>query len=37
MTATGMPLGLLVHFGHYPNIEHELFANRRLSRISRVS
>jgi GxxExxY protein len=30
LKATGMQLGLLVNFGHYPKIEHERFVNQRL-------
>lgn len=37
LKATGKQLGLLVNFGHYPQIEHERFVNQSLSRISRVS
>jgi len=37
LKATGMQLGLLVNFGHYPKIEHERFVNQRLSRVSRIS
>ncbi len=44
LKATGMELGLLINFGHYPKIEHERFLNQRsharkeiLSRLSRVS
>jgi len=37
LKATGMQLGLLVNFGHYPQIEHERFVNQSVSRLSRVS
>jgi len=37
LKATGKQLGLLVNFGHYPNLEHERFVNQTLSRISRIS
>ncbi len=36
LKATGMQLGLLVNFGHYPKIEHERYINQ-ISRLSRVS
>ena len=29
--ATGIDVGLLVNFGHFPKIEHERFLSRRLS------
>ncbi len=29
LNATGMQLGLLVNFGHYPKLEHERLANTR--------
>ncbi|MBW1716892.1 MAG: hypothetical protein JRJ77_13885 [Deltaproteobacteria bacterium] len=32
LRAMGKQLGLLVNFGHYPKIEHELFINQSLSR-----
>lgn len=44
LRATGIKLGLLVNFGHYPKLEHERFVNEfprgareNLSRPSRVS
>jgi hypothetical protein len=37
LKATGMQLGLLINFGHYPKIEHERFVNQSFSRLSRVS
>ena len=37
LKATGKQLGILVNFGHYPQIEHERFVNQSLSRLSRVS
>jgi len=33
LKATGKQLGLLVNFGHYPEIEHERFVNQSLSRL----
>ena len=41
LNASGMKLGLLVNFGHYPKLEHERFALteksfRALSRVSRA-
>ena len=29
LKATGLKLGLLVNFGHYPKVEHERFVNER--------
>ena len=29
LKATGLQLGLLVNFGHYPKIEHERFVNQK--------
>ncbi len=29
LNATGLPVGLLVNFGHYPKLEHERLANTR--------
>ena len=29
MEATGEELGLLIHFGHHPRIQHERFVNQR--------
>ena len=37
LKATGKELGLLVNFGHYPQLEHERFVNQTLSRFSRIS
>ena len=35
--STDKQLGLLVNFGHYPNIEHERFVHQPFSRLSRFS
>ncbi len=37
LKATGLQLGLLINFGHYPQVEHERFVNQSISRLSRVS
>ena len=37
LKATGKQLGLLINFGHYPQLEHERFVNQAFSRISRIS
>jgi GxxExxY protein len=38
LKATGMQLGILVNFGHYPKVEHERFPNQpSFSRLSRIS
>jgi GxxExxY protein len=37
LRATGNQLGLLINFGHYPQIEHERYVNQAGSRFSRIS
>lgn len=37
LKATGFQLGLLINFGHYPQVEHERFVNQSSSRLSRVA
>ena len=37
LKSTGVKLGLLVNFGHYPQLEYERFVNERLISISCIS
>jgi GxxExxY protein len=37
LRSTGMQLGLLVNFGHFPLLEHERFVNEAFLRVSRFS
>ena len=37
LNATGLPVGLLVNFGHYPKLKYERLANTRKKNLLRSS